>query len=72
MWDAIATHLSQSSGQPFQLETRRSVSGGCINAGYAISGSQQTYFVKVNQSAQLAMFKAEAAGLGEMLASQTI
>ncbi len=72
MWDAIATHLSQSTGQLFQLETRRSVSGGCINAGYAISGSQQTYFVKVNQASQLAMFRAEAAGLDEILASQTI
>ncbi len=72
MWDEIATHISQSIGQPFQLETRRSVSGGCINSGYAISGSQQTYFVKVNQATQLAMFAAEAAGLDEMLASQTI
>jgi fructosamine-3-kinase len=72
MWDAIATHISQSMGQPFQLETRRSVSGGCINSGYAISGSQQTYFVKVNQADQLAMFAAEAVGLEEMLASQTI
>lgn len=72
MWDEIATHISQSIGQPFHLENRRSVSGGCINSGYAISGSQQTYFVKVNQAAQLAMFAAEAAGLDEMLASQTI
>ncbi len=72
MWDAIATHVSQSVDQPFQIETRRSVSGGCINSGYAMSGSQQAYFVKVNQAAQLAMFAAEAAGLEEMLASQTI
>jgi fructosamine-3-kinase len=72
MWDAIATHLSQSTGQLFHLETRRSVSGGCINSGYAISDGQQTYFVKVNQAAQLAMFAAEAAGLDEMIASHTI
>lgn len=72
MWDAIATHISQSTGQPFHLENRRSVSGGCINSGYAISSSQQIYFVKVNQAAQLAMFAAEAAGLDEMRASQTI
>ncbi|MBM0743842.1 fructosamine kinase family protein [Phormidium sp. CLA17] len=72
MWDLIAAHLSQSTGQLFQLETRRSVSGGCINSAYAISGSQQTYFVKLNQASQLDMFEAEAAGLNELLASQTI
>ena len=72
MWDAIATQISQSLDQPFHLETRRSMSGGCINSGYAISGSQQTYFVKVNEAAQLAMFAAEAAGLDQMFASQTI
>jgi fructosamine-3-kinase len=72
MWNSIATQISQVTAQPFQIGDRRSVSGGCINTGYAISGNQKTYFVKVNQASQLTMFEAEAAGLEEMLASQTI
>lgn len=72
MWDSIATHISQVTGQPFQAEERRSVSGGCINSGYALSNGQRTYFVKLNQASQLAMFEAEAAGLEEMVATRTI
>lgn len=72
MWEYITSHISQATGKPFQAENRRSVGGGCINSGYAVSGGQQTYFVKLNQAAQIAMFEAEAAGLDEMVAAQTI
>ncbi|MFM7475076.1 MAG: fructosamine kinase family protein, partial [Microcystis aeruginosa] len=40
-----------------------SVSGGCINQGYAVSGNGLIYFVKINQANQEAMFAAEALGL---------
>ncbi|MBF2029968.1 MAG: fructosamine kinase family protein [Oscillatoriales cyanobacterium C42_A2020_001] len=72
MWDSIATHISQVTGQSFQIEERRSVSGGCINSGYALSNKQQTYFVKLNQAPQIAMFEAEAEGLDEIVATHTI
>jgi fructosamine-3-kinase len=48
------------------------VSGGCINQGYAVSDREQTYFVKINNAAQIAMFEAEALGLQQMLATHTI
>ncbi|MDX2244236.1 MAG: fructosamine kinase family protein [Leptolyngbyaceae cyanobacterium bins.302] len=72
MWDSIAAHISQITGQPFQVTNQRSLGGGCINAAASVSDGQQTYFVKLNQASQVAMFEAEAAGLDEMVATQTI
>jgi fructosamine-3-kinase len=72
MWNKITEAIAQSTGQEFILENRRSVSGGCINQGYALFGKKNTYFVKINQASQLAMFEAEALGLKQMFATKTI
>jgi fructosamine-3-kinase len=72
MWNQIAAQIRQTTGQPFEIESRRSVGGGCINQGYAISDGDSTFFVKLNQAAQIAMFEAEAAGLQQMGKTQTI
>ncbi|MBE9094057.1 fructosamine kinase family protein [Tychonema sp. LEGE 07203] len=72
MWDKIAAHISESTAETFSIDNRRSVSGGCINQGYAISGTSGTYFAKINQASQVAMFEAEALGLQQMGETQTI
>ncbi|MDB9319293.1 fructosamine kinase family protein [Nodularia spumigena] len=72
MWTEIDTHISQVTGERFQTQHKRSVSGGCINQGYAVADGNLTYFVKLNQASQVAMFEAEALGLKEMLATNTI
>jgi fructosamine-3-kinase len=72
MWNQIADRISQVSLTKFQVESRRSVSGGCINQGYALTGNGLTYFVKINQASEVAMFEAEAFGLKQMLATRTI
>ncbi|WP_293133787.1 fructosamine kinase family protein [Microcoleus sp. bin38.metabat.b11b12b14.051] len=72
MWDKIATHICEATGDTFSINNRRSVSGGCINQGYAISSSTRTYFAKINQASQVAMFEAEALGLQQMAQTQTI
>ncbi|MCU0545823.1 MAG: fructosamine kinase family protein [Oscillatoriaceae cyanobacterium Prado104] len=72
MWDKIAKRISETTAENFQIENRRSVSGGCINQGYAISNNSRTYFAKLNQASQIAMFEAEALGLQQMLDTQTI
>ncbi len=72
MWEQISAQISTATGQPFQGRDRRSVSGGCINSGYALSDGQRTYFIKLNEAALIAMFEAEAAGLEEMRQTQTI
>lgn len=72
MWDKIAAHISETTRETFSIDNRRSVSGGCINQGYAISSSSRTYFAKINQASQVAMFEAEALGLQQMGETQTI
>jgi fructosamine-3-kinase len=72
MWTEIDAHISRIIGEKFQSQQRRSVSGGCINQGYAVSDGTLTYFVKLNQASQVAMFEAEALGLEQMLATNSI
>lgn len=72
MWEQISSHICQVTGLPFSAATPRSIGGGCINSGYVLTNGQQSYFVKLNQATQIAMFEAEAAGLDEMAASHTI
>ena len=72
MWTQIAAAITQATGNSFQIEATNSVSGGCINQGYKISGNGNHYFVKLNQASQLDMFIAEAMGLKQMFATQTI
>ncbi|TAG98279.1 MAG: fructosamine kinase family protein [Oscillatoriales cyanobacterium] len=72
MWDKISAHISEVTGDKFAIDNRRSVSGGCINQGYAISSTSRTYFAKINQASQVAMFEAEALGLQQMRETQTI
>lgn len=69
---AVAGQVAQLTGQPFQIESQRSIGGGCINQAVAVTDGQRTFFVKVNRASDLAMFEAECAGLKEMYESQTI
>ncbi len=72
MWKQIATHISEATGETFEINNRRSVSGGCINQGYAVIGNTGTYFVKINKASLLQMFEAEALGLKQFLETETI
>lgn len=72
MWKAIAEHISRATGTPFTIQEQHSVGGGCINQAYGISDGTQSYFIKLNAAAKLAMFEAEALGLKEMFDSRTI
>lgn len=72
VWNEIDSHISQVTGKTFHSQQQRSISGGCINQGYAVSDGACTYFVKLNQAVQIAMFEAEALGLQQMLATASI
>jgi len=72
MWDKIAARIAEVTGDKFAIDNRRTVSGGCINQVYDISSSSRTYFAKINQASQVAMFEAEALGLQQMGETQTI
>ncbi len=76
----IADHISEITGQFFQIERQQTVGGGCINQSVAVSGGvggaspqeTRTFFVKINRADRLAMFEAERDGLQEIYESQTI
>lgn len=72
MWTEVAASITKAIKKEFSVNNRRSISGGCINQGYAVSDGDRTYFVKINQASQVAMFEAEALGLQQMLATGTI
>jgi fructosamine-3-kinase len=72
MWNQIATQITQATGTPFTIANPRSIGGGCINQGYKLGDGNRTYFVKLNQASQIAMFEAEMAGLREMGQTGTI
>lgn len=72
MWTAIAQAITQATEQKFKITSAQSVSGGCINQGYGVSSDCAKYFVKLNQASQLDMFVAEALGLKQMHATNTI
>ncbi|NEP47653.1 MAG: fructosamine kinase family protein [Moorea sp. SIO3C2] len=72
MWKEIADQISQVTGETFEIKQRQSVGGGCINQGYALVGKTNKYFVKLNSASQVYMFEAEALGLKQMVATQTI
>lgn len=72
MWTEIAAQISRVTDRPFTIKSQRSVSGGCINQGYACSDGQHTYFVKLNQASQVRMFEAEAQGLRQIAVTKTI
>ena len=72
IWTEVDNHISRVTGEIFHSSQRRSVSGGCINQGYAVSDGRLTYFVKLNQVSQVAMFEAEMLGLRQMFDTKTI
>ncbi len=71
MWTQIAAHISEIQPE-FKIASHRPVSGGCINQGYEVSNGNFTYFVKLNEAAQVEMFAAEALGLQQMSQTNTI
>ncbi len=72
MWTAVANHISDVTGEPFRVQSRRSVGGGSINRAFVIEDAHRRYFVKLNDHTRLDMFEAEALGLQALRAADTI
>ncbi len=72
MWNQIAEHISQATGETFRAAHRRPVGGGSINQACALVDGSRAYFVKTNQASRVAMFEAEALGLRQMAETNTI
>jgi fructosamine-3-kinase len=80
-WNAIAAAINQATGVRFEIASTTPQSGGCINQCFRIGNKAgQYFFVKLNTpskhvipSAGLkTMFAAEARGLNELAATNTI
>ncbi len=72
LWQAIAETITEATGKPFTVRDHQEVGGGCINRACRVSDGKRAYFVKLNQSARLDMFAAEAAGLEAILRTNTL
>jgi len=72
LWSDIATNISAATGKPFHCRQQQANGGGCINGAFTVSNNQQRYFVKLNSARLIDMFEAEAAGLNQIAASNSI
>jgi len=72
-WPTLAQRLSAHTGRRFESDVVEPVAGGCIHRAFAIQGHDaQRYFVKLNETALLPMFEAEADGLRELASAQAL
>lgn len=71
-WKAVAASIARATGEPFQVEHANPVGGGCINQGFHLQGNAREFFVKLNTASALTMFEAEASGLEEIAATNTV
>jgi protein-ribulosamine 3-kinase len=71
-WSSISSHIRKVCGESLQIDSARSIGGGCINAAYTLDTGSRQLFIKINTASNLAMFEAEAEGLAEIAQSRTI
>jgi len=72
MTDYIEIAISEAIGRPFRIDHRQAAGAGCINITEIVEGNGQKYFVKLNDASRLDMYVAEAAGLAEIIRSNTV
>ncbi len=72
LWTDIAEHIGSATGEKFTGGDHRSIGGGCINTAAVIEDNGRSYFVKLNDAPRLSMFEAEAEGLREIAASDSV
>lgn len=70
--DELSKQIKIHQQPNFTVSDCKAIGGGSINSSYKLSGSGHSYFVKTNQSRFAGMFAAEAAGLQEIISSNSI
>jgi protein-ribulosamine 3-kinase len=68
----ISAQISDCSGRQFEAKNVNSVAGGCINTTLVIGDGATSYFVKLNRARYMPMFEAEADGLRELAAANSL
>lgn len=70
-WTEITEHISQTTGESFQLANEKSLAGGSINSAYKLTAANGlSYFIKLNAAHQLPMFQTEYTDLLELQKAQ--
>jgi len=64
--------IREAIGKDFALQSIRRCGGGCINDAFLLRGPDEDFFVKINDASATPMFRAEAAGLEAIAATQAI
>lgn len=72
LWTDIGDKISSATGTPFDCTNQIATGGGCINSTYTINDGERAFFIKLNSVDLSDMFEAEAAGLNEIAASNSI
>lgn len=72
LWHDISDAITTTTGTPFHCQNQQASGGGCINSTYTIRDAGRAYFVKLNSANLSDMFAAEAEGLSEIAASNSI
>jgi len=71
-WNSISNAIQEAGGGSVDVNTVRSVGGGCINSAYSLKTQNRQIFIKLNAASKLAMFEAESEGLIELARSHSI
>ena len=71
-WQGIIQHITDSTAGVFSPGEPRHVGGGCINTSVRLSDGERDFFVKLNDAELLEMFAAEAEGLEQLAATDSI
>jgi len=72
MWKSIEKAIQETTSRAFSIESTSTVSNGDINQSYCISGSNQQYFVKINDKKNIEQFNCEAYSLSKIRQSEQI
>ncbi len=73
IWQQIALKIGAATGTPYAVAEYAAVSGGCINDTWRLDGADgRRFFVKLNSADNKEMFAAEAAGLQEIINTDSV
>jgi protein-ribulosamine 3-kinase len=68
-WPGVEADIKAAAGDSFRIRDIVPVSGGCMHRAFAVTGTSERYFVKINDRGYADAFAAEADGLSAIAAA---
>lgn len=72
LWQQIQSDIREHTGIDVGADAGRGIGGGCISQAFRVEGDGRAFFVKTNRAELADMFEAEAEGLNEIVASNSV